>query len=68
MGGVYFLNSPSSWFAFYGGGGVQLSNEHCYKYPYLIVGTDFLFLFYELVYPWTSEVTPQHRFGWSISF
>ncbi|NLW60395.1 MAG: DUF4097 domain-containing protein [Firmicutes bacterium] len=66
FGTVYFLNSSASWFSFYGGGGAHFSNKNGYQYPYLLVGTDFLFLFYELVYPWAEEEAPQHRFGLSI--
>ncbi len=66
FGIVYFLNSSASWFSFYGGGGAHFSNKNGYQYPYLLVGTDFLFLFYELVYPWAEEEAPPHRFGLSI--
>ncbi len=66
VGTVYFFNAPSSRISFYGGGGAQFSSKDGFQYPYLLVGTDFFFLFYELVYPWTEEVSPRHRFGLSI--
>lgn len=66
LGAVYFLNSASSGISFYGGGGAHFSRTDGYQYPYLVLGTDFFFLFYELVYPWATEAAPQHRFGLSI--
>ncbi|HBG15437.1 MAG TPA: hypothetical protein DDW93_01535 [Firmicutes bacterium] len=53
---------------FYGGGGWQFSRNEGYHYPYLLIGTNYLFLFAESVYPLTYEIEPEFRSGFSFKF
>jgi hypothetical protein len=53
---------------FYGGGGCQISRNEGYQYPYLLLGTNYLFLFAESVYPLADRIEPQFRSGFSIKF
>ena len=55
-------------FHFYGGGGVQFSRDQGYQYPYLSIGTRFLFFYSELIHPWREKMSPSYRFGFSFSF
>ncbi len=68
IGAVYFLPYDFLLFSFYGGGGAQFSNNKGYQYPYIMMGTDFLFFFAELIYPWEINTSPRSRFGFSINF
>ena len=53
---------------FYGGGGCQFSRNEGYQYPYLLLGTNYLFFFAESVYPLADRIEPQFRSGFSIKF
>lgn len=68
IGAVYFLPYDLFLFSFYGGGGAQFSTSKGYQYPYIMMGTDFLFFFAELIYPWETNISPRSRFGFSINF
>ena len=67
-GAIYLLPHEVLFFKFYGGGGVQLSRNLGYEYPYLVLGTNFLFLFSEVVYPLEKEAEPRYRGGFSFEF
>jgi hypothetical protein len=55
-------------FRLYAGGGYQFSRNDGYQYPYVTVGTNFLFLFSEVIYPMEAATDPKYRFGLSIKF
>ena len=67
-GAVYMIPRKILIFRLYGGGGFQYSRNHGYQYPYVAVGTHFLFLFSEIIHPIQSQATPEYRFGFSIKF
>jgi len=67
-GAVYLIPRKIIIFRFYGGGGLQYSRNQGYQYPYLAVGTRFLFLFSEIIHPIESQATPEYRLGFSIKF
>ena len=67
-GAVYLIPRKIIVFRLYGGGGIQYSRNHGYQYPYLTVGTRFLFLFTEIIHPFESGATPEYRLGFSITF
>jgi DUF4097 and DUF4098 domain-containing protein YvlB len=68
IGSIYLIPHKVLFFRFYGGGGVEFSNRDGYLYPYLLMGTDFLFFFSEVLYPWETETVPSFRNGFSIKF
>ena len=67
-GAVYLIPRKIIIFTLYGGGGIQFSRNEGYQYPYLIVGTNFLFLFTEIIHPLESGKEPNYRFGFSFKF
>lgn len=67
-GAVYFIPRKILIFRFYGGGGFQYSRNQGYQYPYVSVGTHFLFLFSEVIHPIERKSTPEYRFGFNIKF
>jgi hypothetical protein len=67
-GAVYMFPVKILIFRLYAGGGYQFSRNYGYQYPYVTVGTHFMFLFSEVVYPMETAVDPKYRFGLSIKF
>lgn len=45
-------------FQFYGGAGLQFSRNSGYQHPYFNLGTRFLILFSEVIYPLTGLENP----------
>ena len=67
-GAVYLIPRKIIIFRFYGGGVLQYSRNFGYDYPYLTVGTRFLFLFTEIIHPIESRAKPEYKFGFSVKF
>ena len=67
-GAAYMLPRKILFFRLYGGGGIEMSRNHGYMYPYVMAGTKFWFLYAEIVHPMQSHSTPNYRFGFSFSF
>lgn len=67
-GAVYMFPRKILIFRLYTGGGYQFSRNDGYQYPYVTVGTQFLFLFSEVVYPMETAADPKYRFGLSVKF
>lgn len=67
-GAVYLIPREFLIFRLYAGGGYQFSRNEGYKYPYLTIGTNFIFFFSEAVYPMESGLSPKYRFGLSFKF
>jgi len=67
-GAVYLIPRKILIFQLYGGGGFQISRNEGYQYPYLTVGTNFLFLFTEIIHPLENGKEPKYRFGFSFKF
>jgi hypothetical protein len=67
-GAVYMFPVKILIFRFYTGGGYQFSRNEGYQYPYVTVGTNFLFLFSEVIYPMENAADPKYRFGLSFKF
>jgi len=67
-GAVYLFPPKILIFRLYAGGGYQFSRNEGYQYPYVAVGTNFLFLFSEVIYPMETSMDPKYRFGLSIKF
>ncbi|MGQ9780319.1 MAG: hypothetical protein ACUVRM_10700 [Bacillota bacterium] len=67
-GVAYLLPYRVLFFSFYGGVGLEFSRNEGYRYPYLALGTNFLFLFSEVVYPLEKEERPKYRSGLSFKF
>lgn len=67
-GAVYMFPAKILIFRLYAGGGYQFSRNDGYQYPYVTVGTNFLFLFSEVIYPMEAATDPKYRFGLSIKF
>lgn len=67
-GAVYMIPRKILFFRLYGGGGLELSRNRGVMYPYVVAGTNFLFLFAEIFHPLEKERTPGYRFGFSFSF
>ena len=67
-GAVYLFPKKFLIFKLYAGGGYQFSRNEGFQYPYVSVGTNFLFLFSDVVYPIRSGSDPKYRFGFSIKF
>ena len=64
----YLLPVKVLFFRFYGGAGLQFSRNEGYQYPYVSMGTDFLFFFSEALYPMQAGQSPQIRGGFSFHF
>ena len=67
-GAAYMLPRKILFFRLYGGGGIEMSRNHGYMYPYVMAGTKFFFLYAEIVHPMQSKSTPNYRLGFSFSF
>jgi hypothetical protein len=67
-GAAYMLPRKILFFRLYGGGGIEMSRNHGYLYPYVVAGTKFLFLYAEIIHPMQSHSTPNYRLGFSFSF
>ncbi|UCE40168.1 MAG: hypothetical protein JSV17_11955 [Candidatus Aminicenantes bacterium] len=67
-GGAYMLPRKILFFRLYGGGGIEMSRNRGYMYPYVMAGTKFFFLYAEIVHPMQSHSSPNYRFGFSFSF
>jgi hypothetical protein len=67
-GAVYFFPKKILMFYLYTGGGIQLSRNDGYQYPYVTVGTNFLFLYTEMIHPLQNRMKPEYRFGFSFKF
>jgi len=67
-GAVYLIPRKFVIFWLYTGGGYQFSRNEGYQYPYLTVGTNFIFFFSDVVYPMESGLSPKYRFGLSFKF
>lgn len=67
-GAVYMIPKKILIFRLYAGGGYQFSRNEGFQYPYVTVGTQFLFLFSEVTYPMETASNPKYRFGLSIKF
>ncbi len=67
-GAVYLFPAKLLIFKLYAGGGYPLSRNEGFQYPYRSVGTNFLFLFSEIIYPMKSALDPKYRAGFSIRF
>jgi hypothetical protein len=67
-GAVYMFPRKILIFRLYTGGGYQFSRNEGYQYPYVTVGTQFLFLFSEVIYPMEDTSDPKYRFGLSVKF
>lgn len=67
-GAVYFFPVKILIFQFFTGGGIQLSRNDGYQYPYVTIGTNFLFLYTEMIHPIESRTSPEYRFGFSFKF
>ena len=68
VGAAYLIPQKIFIFRFFGGAGFQFSRNDGYQYPYLSVGSKFLFLLWEIIHPLKSHEDPQYRFGFSFSF
>lgn len=68
LGAIYYLPHDFFLLSFYGGGGVQFSAQNGYQYPYVVLGSDFLFFFGEIIYPWEINYSPSTRCGFSFNF
>jgi hypothetical protein len=67
-GALYIIPKKILIFQFYGGAGLQFSRNTGYQYPYINLGTRFLFLFSEVIHPLRHGTQPRYRFGLSFSF
>jgi hypothetical protein len=67
-GAAFMLPRKILFFRLYGGGGIELSRNHGYMYPYVMAGTKFFFLYAEIVHPMQSQSSPNYRLGFSFSF
>jgi hypothetical protein len=67
-GAVYLFPPKILIFRLYAGGGYQFSRNVGVQYPYISVGTNFLFLFSEVIYPMRSGLDPKYRAGFSFKF
>lgn len=68
LAGLYLLPHEFLFFRFYGGAGYQFSRNNDGDFPYLVIGSHFIFLFSEVLYPWEDEAAPLVRFGFSFDF
>ena len=68
IGAAYVMPRKILIFRLYGGGGIAMSRNRGYRHPYVMVGTNFFFLYTEIVHPLQSHSTPTYRFGFSFKF
>jgi hypothetical protein len=68
LGAVYLLPHEFLFFRFYGGVGYQFSRNNGGEFSYLVLGSHYLFLFSEVLYPWEIEEEPLVRFGLSFKY
>lgn len=68
VGSIYLIPRKIIIFNFYTGAGYQFSRNVGYQFPYAVVGTNFLFLYSEVVYPLKAHLDPKYRFGLSFKF
>ena len=68
VGAAYFIPRKILIFRLYGGGGYQFSRNKGYQYPYVSIGTQFFFLFSEVIHPLRGGMEPQGRFGFFFKF
>jgi hypothetical protein len=68
VGAAYMLPRKILFFRLYGGGGIEMSRNHGYMYPYVVAGTKFLFFYAEIIHPLQSHSVPNYRFGFSFTF
>ncbi|MCP2619726.1 hypothetical protein NLC35_00550 [Candidatus Aminicenantes bacterium AC-334-K16] len=68
VGSIYLLPRKILLFNFYLGGGYQFSRNTGYQFPYLTFGTNFFFLYSEVIYPLETRIDPKYRFGLSFRF
>ncbi|UCC38938.1 MAG: hypothetical protein JSV96_14160 [Candidatus Aminicenantes bacterium] len=68
VGAAYFIPRKILIFRFYGGAGYQFSRNKGYQYPYVSIGTNFLFLFTEIIHPLRSDMDSKGRFGFCVKF
>ncbi|MGD2295267.1 MAG: hypothetical protein PVF22_05465 [Candidatus Aminicenantes bacterium] len=67
-GALYVFPHKIIIFRFYGGAGVQFSRNLGYQYPYIALGTNFLFFFTEVIHPMERDLESRYRFGFSFKF
>jgi len=67
-GAAYMIPRKILIFRFYGGGGLEYSRNQGYMYPYLMIGTNFWILNWDIVHPLRSHESPTYRFGFSFTF
>jgi hypothetical protein len=67
-GAIYLLPHKVLFFRLYGGTGLQVSREEGLQYPFVVLGTDFLFFFSEVIHPLSSGMAPKFRGGFSFHF
>lgn len=67
-GGAYLFPVKVLIFRFYSGAGVQFSRNDGYQYPFVMIGTKFLFLYTEMLHPMEKGRSPEYRAGISIKF
>jgi len=67
-GAIYLFPHKILFFRLYGGGGVQMSRNEGYQYPYVVLGTDFLLFFSEVIHPLSKGMQPKFRAGFSFHF
>lgn len=67
-GGAYLFPVKILIFRFYSGAGMQFSRNDGYQYPFVMIGTKFLFLYTEMYHPMEKGLSPEYRAGISIKF
>jgi len=67
-GAAYLLPYKILFFRLYGGTGLQMSRNEGFQYPYVMLGTDFLFFFSEVIHPLSPHMEPKFRAGFSFHF
>ena len=68
IGSAYLIPRRVLLFKFYAGGGMQFSRNIGFQYPFVTVGTHFLFLYTEMIHPLQSGMKPRYRFGLNFKF
>lgn len=68
VGAEYLFPRKIIIFKLYGGTGLQTSRNEGYQYPYVTIGTNFLFLYAEIIHPLKSKMGPNYRGGFSFRF
>lgn len=67
-GAAYLFPYKILFFRLYGGTGLQMSRNEGFQYPYIVMGTDFLIFFSEVIHPLSSHMEPKFRAGFSFHF